>query len=35
VLLVNEDVGDGALAGDFFKSVLNGGAVVCDKKDMS
>lgn len=29
VLLGDEDVGDGALAGDFLKGVLEGGTVVC------
>jgi hypothetical protein len=29
VFLTDEDVGDAALAGQFFKSVLKGGAIIC------
>lgn len=32
MLLVDEDVGHGALAGDLLQSVLNGAAVACPTK---
>jgi hypothetical protein len=34
VFLGDEDVGHASLAGDFFEGILNGGAVICEGKQL-